>query len=30
VVDAVVLQMLLGLLTGWLDDRERKAISFLI
>jgi hypothetical protein len=30
VIDPVVLQMVLGVLTGWLDRREREAIAYLI
>jgi hypothetical protein len=30
VIDAVALQMVLGVLTGWLDRREREAIAYLI
>ena len=29
-IDAVALQMVLGVLTGWLDRREREAIAYLI
>jgi hypothetical protein len=30
VIDAVALQTVLGVLTGWLDRREREAIAYLI
>ena len=30
VIDAAALQMVLGVLTGWLDRREREAVAFLI
>jgi len=30
VIDAAALQMVLGVLTGWLDRREREAIAYLI
>jgi len=30
VIDAVALQMVLGVLTGWLDRREREAIAYLV
>jgi hypothetical protein len=30
VIDPAVLQMVLGVLTGWLDRREREAIAYLI
>jgi putative transposase len=30
VIDPVALQMVLGVLTGWLDRREREAIAYLI
>ena len=29
-IDPAVLQMVLGVLTGWLDRREREAIAYLI
>ena len=29
-IDAAALQMVLGVLTGWLDRREREAIAYLI
>jgi len=28
VIDAVARQMVLGVLTGWLDRREREAIAY--
>ena len=30
VIDSAVLQMVLGVLTGWLDRREREAVAYLI
>jgi hypothetical protein len=30
VLDPATLQMVLGMLTGWLDRREREAIAYLI
>jgi hypothetical protein len=30
VIDPVALQMVLGVLTGWLDRREREVIAYLI
>jgi hypothetical protein len=30
VIDFVALQMVLGVLTGWLDRREREAVAYLI
>jgi hypothetical protein len=30
VIDPAALQMVLGVLTGWLDRREREAIAYLI
>ena len=29
-IDPATLQMVLGVLTGWLDRREREAIAYLI
>jgi hypothetical protein len=30
VIDPVALQMVLGVLTGWLDHQEREAVAYLI
>lgn len=30
VIDPVALQMVLGLLVGWLDRRERRAVAYLV
>ena len=30
VIDPAALQMVLGVLTGWLDRREREAVAYLI
>ena len=30
VIDPATLQMVLGVLTGWLDRRERQAVAYLI
>jgi hypothetical protein len=30
VIDPAALQMVLGVLTGWLDCREREAVAYLI
>jgi hypothetical protein len=30
VIDPAALQMMLGVLTGWLDRREREAVAYLI
>jgi hypothetical protein len=30
VIDLAALQMVLGVLTGWLDRREREAVAYLI
>jgi hypothetical protein len=30
VIDAVALQMILGVFTGWLDRREQEAVAYLI
>ena len=29
-IDSAALQMVLGVLTGWLDRREREAVAYLI
>jgi hypothetical protein len=30
VIDFAALQMVLGVLTGWLDGRERETIAYLV
>jgi hypothetical protein len=30
VIDPAALQMVLGVLTGWLDRREREAVAYLV